>query len=85
MQRRQSTRLRNKVKKARTQRIDNYLRALDEQNAGQPCRSLCLEVQNDNANGPIYEVILFGEEGFWRDEENETGPPPDGYRILVDN
>ncbi len=82
---RQSTRLRNKVKKARTQRIANYLRALDEQNAGQPRRSLRLKVQNDNAYGYIYEVILFGEAGFWHDEENETGPPPDGYRILVDN
>jgi hypothetical protein len=85
MQWRQSTRLRNKVKKARMQRIANYLRALDEQNTGQPHRSLCLEVQNNNANGPIYKVILFGEAGFWHDEENETGPPPDGYKILVDN
>jgi hypothetical protein len=85
MRRRQSTRLRNKGKQARTQRIANYLRALNEQNAGQPRRSLCLEVQNDNAYSYIYEVILFGEAGFWRDKENETGPPPDGYRILVDN
>jgi hypothetical protein len=61
------------------------LRVLDKQNAGQPCHSLRLEVQNNNANGPIYEVILFGKAGFWRDEENKTGPPPDGYRILVDN
>ena len=85
MQRRQITRLCNKVKKARTQRIANYLWALDEQNTGQPRCSLRLEVQNDNAYGYIYEVILFGEAGFWHDEENETGPPPDGYRILVDN
>jgi hypothetical protein len=85
MQRRQSTRLRNKVKKARTQRIANYLWALDERNAGQPRRSVRLEVQNDNAYGYIYEVILFSEAGFWRDEENETGPPPDGYRTLDDN
>jgi hypothetical protein len=85
MQWRQSTRLRNKVKKAQTQRIANYLRALDERNAGQLRCSLRLMVQNDNANGSIYEVILFGKAGFWRDEENETGPPPDGYKILVDN
>jgi hypothetical protein len=81
---RQSTRLRNKGKKARTQRIANYLRVLDEQN-GQPHCSLCLEDQNDNTCGYIYEVILFGEARFWRDEENATGPPPNGYRILVDN
>ncbi len=85
MRRLQSTRLCNKGKKARTQRIANYLRGLDERNAGQPRRSLRLEVQNDNAYGYIYEVILFGKAGFWRDEENKTGPPPDGYRILVDN
>ncbi len=85
MQRCQSMRLRNRVKKARAQRIANYLRALDKQNAGLPHCSLRLEVQNDNANGPIYEEILFGEAGFWRDEENKIGSPPDGYRILVNN
>jgi len=85
MQRRQSTRLRNTAKKARARRIANYLQALDERNAGKPRRSLRLEVQHDNANGPIYEVILVGEAGFWQDEENKTGPPPDGYTILVNN
>ena len=72
MQRRQSTRLRNRVTTARAQRIANYLRALDERNAGKPRRSLRLEVQHDNANGPIYEVILVGEAGFLQDEKNKT-------------
>ncbi len=85
MQRRQSTRLRNRVTEARAQRIANYLRALDEQNAGQPHRSLRLEAQTNRTNNIIYDLILFGEAGFWRDEENETGPPPDGYRIMVKN
>ncbi len=72
MQRRQSRRLRNTAKKARARRIANYLRALDEQNAGKPRCSLRLEVQHNNANGPIYEVILVGEAGFWQDEKNKT-------------
>jgi hypothetical protein len=85
MQRRQSTRLRNRVAKARAQRIANFLRALDERNAGQARRSLRLEAQTARTNNIIYDLILFGETGFWRDEENEIGPPPDGYRIIVKN
>jgi hypothetical protein len=85
MQRRQSTRLCNRVTTARAQRIANYLQALDKQNAGQPRRSLCLEAQTDSMNNIIYDLILFGEVGFWRDKENEIGPPPDGYRIIVKN
>ena len=63
MQRRQSTRLRNRVAKARAQRIANYLRALDEQNAGKPRRSLSLEVQHNNANGVdgAYRKVLTPE------------------------
>jgi hypothetical protein len=85
MQRRQSTRLRNRVTTARAQRIANYLRALDKQNAGQPRCSLCLVAQTDSTNNIIYDLILLRESGFWRDEENEIGPPPDGYRIIVKN
>jgi hypothetical protein len=36
-------------------------------------------------NNIIYDLILFGEAGFWLDEENKIGPPPDGYRIIVKN
>ncbi len=61
------------------------MRVLDEINAVQPRRSLRLEVQNNNANGSIYEVILFSKAGFWRDKENKTGPPPNGYRIYNDS
>ncbi len=85
MQRRQSTRLCNRVPKARAQRIANYLRALDEQNAGQPHRSLRLEAQTARTNNIIYNLILFSKAGFWRDKENEIGPTPDGYRIIVKN
>ncbi len=85
MQWRQSTRLRKRVAKAWAQRIANYLRALDELNAGYPRRSLRLEAQTARTNNIIYDLILFGEAGFWRDEENEIGPPPDGYRIIVQN
>ncbi len=85
MQRRQSTRLPKRVAKARAQRIANYLRALDEQNAGYPHRSLRLEAQTARTNNIIYDLILFGKAGFWHDEENKIGPPPDGYRIIVQN
>ena len=31
-------------------------------------------------------MILFGEEGFWLDDQDDTGlPPPDGYRIVCDD
>ncbi len=85
MQRRQSTRLRKRVAKARAQRIANYLRALDEWNAGYPRCSLRLEAQTARTNNIIYDLILFGKAGFWRDKEIEIGPPPDGYRIIVQN
>jgi hypothetical protein len=85
MQRRQSTRLPNRVAKARAQRIANYLQAHDERNAGQPHRSLHLEAQTARTYNIIYDLILFGKAGFWRDEKNEIGPPPDGYRIIVKN
>jgi hypothetical protein len=85
MQRRQSTRLRSRVAKGRAQRIANFLRALDERNAGQPCCSLCLEAQTARTNNIIYDLILFGKSGVWRDKENEIGPPPDGYGIIVKN
>ena len=85
MQWRQSTRLCNRVAKAWAQRIANYLRVLDEQNAGYPRCSLRLEAQTARTNNIIYNLILFGEAGFWCDKENEIGPPPDGYRIIVKN
>ncbi len=85
MQRRQSTRLRKRVAKARAQRIANYLQALDERNAGYPRRSLRLEAQTACTNNIIHDLILFGEAGFWHDKENKIGPPPDSYRIIVQN
>ncbi len=83
MQRHQSTRLCKRVAKARAQHIANYLLALDKRNAGYPRHSLRLEAQTACTNNIIYDLILFGKAGFWRDEENEIGPPPNGYRIIV--
>ncbi len=44
-----------------------------------------MKVKRDNEEVHIYTAILFGKEGFWEDEENQTGPPPDGHRIRCDN
>jgi hypothetical protein len=78
-------RVKNRAKKARLQRIAKYLREINEQNDRQTRRSLRLQVKNDNAEGYIYNVCLFGEAGFWGDKQTKTSPPPDGYRIYVDN
>ncbi len=44
-----------------------------------------MKVKHDNEEDHIYTPILFGEKGFWEDEENQTGPPPNGHRIRCDN
>ena len=60
-----------------------YLHKLDARNATKPRRSLRLLIQREVAP---YQVILFGEEGFWLDDQDDTGlPPPDGYRIVCDD
>lgn len=44
-----------------------------------------MKVKHDNKEVHIYTPILFGEKGFWEDEENKTGSPPDGHRIRCNN
>ena len=81
MRQRQSRRLKNQAKKARERRVATFLRYLEKRNArrGTPRRSLRIALQRDGAPP---RVILFGEEGFFADNEAGIGPPKEAdYRI----
>jgi hypothetical protein len=81
MRQRQSRRLQNQEKKARERRVATFLRYLDKRNArrGTPRRSLRIALKWDGAPP---RVILFGEEGFFADDEAGRGPPKEAdYRI----
>ncbi len=79
MRQRQSRQLRLRAKKARERRAAAFLRYRDKQNANKPRRSLRLALKKD---GDLPRVILFGEEGFFSDDEAALGPPLNAdYRI----
>lgn len=83
MRRRQSRRLQNQAKRARIQRMAEYLRDIDARNATEPRRSLRLIIQRTVAP---YPVILFGEDDFWPDDPAEIRLlPPEGFRIVCND
>ena len=77
-------RLRN-VRRARRAYEADYLRRVASQTQG-PRRSLRIQWLEDNRDllragyTPFYWFILYGEPGFFEDDED---PPTDGYHILV--
>jgi hypothetical protein len=81
MRQRQSRRLKNQAKAAREGRIATFLQYLEKRKARnpRPRRSLRIALQRE---GAPQRVILFGEPGFFLDDEAGVGPPKEAdYRI----
>ena len=77
----------HKAHRRQLQATAQHLRITAARLAAQgPRRSLHIEWQQDNGDliaagqGPIYALILFGEDKYDLDD-----PPPDGYQIVVLN
>ena len=81
MLQRQSRRLKNQEKKARERRISTFLPYLKKRNARNPRPRCSLRIALQREGAP-QRVILFGEPGFFVDDEAGLGPPKEAdYRI----
>jgi hypothetical protein len=84
--RRRSTRLRRAEKRDTARKLAQHLRDANARRKG-PRRSLCLYLKFKNQfcppDDPWLGCTLFGEEGYFVDDEALTDAPLDGHRFIV--